>query len=220
MTSASAENNPQFGTIRSMLALAAPTDRSLVLEYLLREARDGKLASADHDVLRRVDETRQELPERLGPSAEAIAEAARRRYDFLTTHRIQIPPEGGVRAEPQSSSLPQFLIEADDISRLVYQKPLLHKAEFETWQEAEHPAVTGALPGSLEVIPGSLTLNGGHRAITFNVCRRVLIVAQAAHLVATGESLFQGGRGVASDGVVDFETFGLYLPGLYIPTRR
>ncbi len=220
MRSTSPDINSKFATIRSLLALAAPTDRSLALEYLLKEARDGKLASADRSVLCRVDATLQKLPERLGPSSEAIAEAERRRCQFLETNQVKMLQGGGVRAEPRPGSLPEFLIEADDITRLVHQKPLLHREEFRTWLEAEHTSVTGALPGSLEVIPGSPTLHGGHRAITFNVHLRELITAHAAHLVATGESLFRGCLGVASDGVVDVQTFGLYLPGLYLRNLR
>lgn len=220
MTSTLPDNNPKFANLRSSLALAGPTDRSLALEYLLNEARDGKLSSADPSVLRRVDATLQKLPERLGPSAEAIAEVERRRCRFLDTHRVEIPQEGGVRAEPQGTSLAQFLMDADDIIRLSHQKPLLHREEFRSWLEAAHPAVTGSLPGAIEVAPGSPTVNGNHRAVTFNVSVRELITAQAAHLVATGESLLRGCRGVASDGVVDFQTFGLYLPGLYLPSSR
>ena len=74
-----------------------------------------------------------------------------------------------MRAEPRPGSLPEFLIEADDITRLAHQKTLLHKDKFRAWLEAEHTSVTGALAGSLEVIPRSPTLHGGHRAITFNV---------------------------------------------------
>jgi len=213
MTSTSLENNPKFGTIRSLLALAAPTDRSLTLEYLLNEAQDGKLSSADHSVLCRVDAAIQRLPERLGPTAEAIAEAQRQRCRFLDTHRVEIQQEFGVRAEPQGGSLAQFLMDADDISRLVHQRPLLHKEEFQSWLKAEHPAVTGPIPGLVEVTPGLPTFHRSHRAIAFKVGLRELVAAQAAYLVATGASLFQDLQAVATNGVVDFHVFGLYFPG-------
>jgi hypothetical protein len=206
------DHKPQFRALRSLVALAEPTVRAMVLEDLLNRAAHGEFALADRSVMSRVDTSLASLPERLGPSAEAVAEAERRRVRFLETYAIAPHGEGGIRADMKGASITGFLMDADQICRLIHQKPLVHHHEFQSWIDCRHPAITTKPSDTLEVIPGERSISGGHQALIFTTGLSDVMAAHAAHLVLTGASLFQGCRAKALDGVVDYFPFGLYIP--------